>query len=245
MANTHMMKIPDELLSAIWGDSDISPGSLVFTDIDQMLHQLDINIVGWNFKSKLNSYAGRNTEDGNNKPCPSLRIFLRNADDFAEEGINIENGNRDDGWVRTHTIRNNLNKILNRHKFNSDYISDQCFVFVQDAEDMVMDFLGRQMKSEVIRMIERILKPRKTGLFSNRVIKPPRDVYWSSARIYSLLFENKRNCYAARIYQPILSARATAILKYADKHKFCRNHNVKISFYYSGMKNLPPLYRED
>lgn len=207
--------------------SDVEPGSQVHSAIGEMLSYHGLNVAVWYYKSKSNSRAARANADGSNDTCPALHISFKHINDVTKEQIDVRNGNWNDEWSKTTSVRSGLNQVLAKAELGPDFISDQTFIFVLDSwENIVLDHLGRIKKDEVTEMISKLLPSE------------PKFVFWNSSRTYNLIFKNGKGCKMALPFKQELESLTENILSKADPENHSLSHKVKMSFAYMGMKNL-------
>ena len=108
--------------------------------------------------------------------------------------------------------------------------------------------LGSELKPAMLAMLEgmvRELQPqdaaRRTMVFFGS--------YWGAEPgilgQYNFLFPDERLMHQVGPRQPEFCRRAEEALRVADGANACHTHRVGCAFYHAGMKDLPPLYRED
>ena len=224
--------------------SAIARDSAVGAEIDQLLRDLNLDVAYWSFTTASQSFYGRDRQT-----CPAFTFGLRRNEDF--EQMALVRGNWDDDWPCTEELRNALNAILEGAGLDTDYVSDQTFIFPASWEAQALQSLAYLAKPEVLALVRRRLtwswpfRPGGSGL--ERIYFGS---YWGDEKPgkmgqYNLLFSSRDAMMRGREQQAKLHQSIAEFLRERDSHGFCGTHDVGLAFWYSGQIDLPPLYRED
>lgn len=234
-------------MAAYAASSDIKPGAPAHDAISRMLERQGFDIAWWRFQTKQSSSAAREVEGGGHKVCPAFTLCFRRSRDLVALGIDPEAGNWRDEWDKTQVIRQELNGILNRENLDADYISPDTFVFVSNSWDEVaFDHLGRMKKAEFAQLIPAVVPPMKRRPDSKGNVAP-KHIFWDSARIYHVIFEDLETFQHAQAYRESLVEKAQNIISAADPGNHTDSLKIDVLLHHVGMKdlNLSGLARED
>ncbi len=241
----------DEALRDFLRDTDIMPGSQVHDEIGAALASFGLDLLGWQFRNAAKSHFARTSADGSHVVCPVLTLVFRRTVDFEASGILTEFDNWNDDWSLTGPIREALNRALVRYPLTAADRSDQTFVFGISWEERAYWLLGGLLKPK-IAAIESSLLPRANPWLAaekRRAVQVYFGGYWGQEPgirgQFNLLFPDEERMRQASLIVAELRNRACEEMRLADASGHCRNHKVDVALYYSGMPNLPPLYRED
>ena len=160
-------------------------------------------------------------------------MLFRSDADFERTGIDPRNGNWDDKWPQTRTIRDAVNAILQRHGFGNHYVSDHTFIFVRTLEELAFIQLGRECKEAV----QKLVCAEATGI-------AVAGVFWNGRQFDVILGEKADYKRVNRSVKAKLAKALPKLLSNADTSRNCQSYNATIKFGYTGM-NLACLIRED
>jgi len=188
------------------------------------------------FEGRARSSCRRSLENGGVTRFPCVTLYVRSDLDRCRAGLAAEQGNWDDSWSGTRSIRDQVNTVLRQHGFPSDDISDQTFVFVKSLEPIVFDRIGRAGKEDVGQVIL-----RQTGL-------EPSHLFWSSGGTYHAVWRDRDTCQRiGRWARWMISRQVTRLVSNLDPSRLCRARAVRVVHAYIGQEgvHLDGLSRED
>ena len=222
----------DKAIRDLIDESDIASHSNVYEEVVHELTDIGLNLAFFVFETSERSSCAR-TLNGNTVTCPVLELYLKYDRDFRETGIDRHQGNWDDKWVRTRTVRDAFNTVLSRHGYGEGFVSGHTFVFVRTLEELVFHHIGRECKNAVRQLI----CAEAPGVEIAHV-------FWNGAQ-YDVIMRDKADY--KRVKRKVKSKVAKALPKLlakADKGGHCQAYNVTIEFGHTGM-NFLPLMRND
>ncbi|MFO0820817.1 MAG: hypothetical protein U1A77_22910 [Pirellulales bacterium] len=222
----------DDIIRKATNDSDIAFGSDLYTDIGRELTEIGINFAFFVFATSEHSSCVR-TLDGQTASCPVFTLYLKYDADFELTGIDPRNGNWDDKWPQTRTIRDAVNAILQRHGFGNHYVSDHTFIFVRTLEELAFIQLGCECKEAV----QKLVCAEAPGISVT-------DVFWNGRQFDVILGEKADYKRMNRCVKAKLAKALPKLLSNADTSRNCQSYKATIKFGHTGM-NLARLIRED
>jgi hypothetical protein len=161
--------------------------------------------------------------DGETLRCPKLELCLRFDADLRETGINPHQGNWDDKWAPTQSIRDAVNRILQRHGFNDDYVSNQTFVFVRSLEELAFQQIGRECKGAVRTLI----CDEAPGVVIS-------EVYWNGRQFNVIMRDQADYKRVKRKIREKVEDALPELFAAADTDKCCRTYKPSIELGYEG-----------
>ncbi len=109
--------------------------------------------------------------------------------------------------------------------------------------------LGAELKPSMLRLLEELVSSGTGNTLSDKPTSAFFGSYWGAEPgiigQYNFLLPDEGTMLRAEPYRAEFCRRAESALRAADTQDALTDHRVGCGFYYSGMKNLPPLYRED
>ncbi|MFH1301811.1 MAG: hypothetical protein ABIK07_12190 [Planctomycetota bacterium] len=225
------MSVEDAIRNLI-DESDIAFRSDVFEEVSRELIDTGLNLAFFVFATSGHSSCAR-TVDGVTASCPVLTLYLRYDADFRETGIDPHQGNWDDKWVQTRTIRDSFNTILLRHGFANDFVSAHTFVFLRTLEELAFVHVGRKCKQAV----EKLVCVEAPGV-------AVANVFWNGRQFDVILHDKSDYKRVKRNVKAKIANELPKLLATSDVGSYCQSYDATIKFGYTGM-NLANLIRED
>jgi len=222
----------DDTIRNLTDKSDIAFRSDVFEEVSRELIDTGLNLAFFVFATSGHSSCAR-TVDGDTVSCPVLTLYLKYDADFWETGIDPHQGNWDDKWAQTRTIRNAVNTILLRHGFANDFVSDHTFVFLQTLEELAFVHVGRECKEAVKKLV-----------CAEAPDVAVANVFWNGRQFDVILHDKGDYKRVKRNVKAKIAKELPKLLATADVSNYCQSYSATIEFGYTGM-NLTNLIRED
>lgn len=220
------MKKVDEAIHELTDKSDIAFQSNIYEEIKDKLTNIGLKLAFFIFKTREHSFCSRDL-DGNHVSCPVLTLYLNYDADFRQTGIDRHNGNWDDKWAQTRTIRNALNEMLERYGFDNDFVSDDTLIFVQTREQIAFRQIGEDFTDE----IKKLVCAEAAGVNVE-------GVYWNGTGYYVVMKDKADYKRVKKSVKAKVTKTLPKLLANADKGGYCQEYATNIEFGYGG---CPPM----
>lgn len=222
----------EDIIRNLTDESDIAFRSDVFEEISRELIDTGLNLSFFVFSTSGHSSCKR-TVDSGTVSCPVLTLYLKYDADFLETGIDPHQGNWDDKWAQTRTVRDSVNTILLRHGFANDFVSEHTFVFLRTLEELAFVHVGRECKQAV----KKLVCAEVPGITVT-------NVFWNGRQFDIILHDKSDYKRVKRNVKAKIANELPKLLAKADVSSYCQSYSATFEFGYTGM-NLANLIRED